>query len=477
MHRSVTRGAKIYFAANLVAQASALLRYVLLSRLLGPEQLGLAAMLILTAQFFESVTDTAADRFMVQDAKGDTPSMQKTVQLALFGRGTFLAAALVITGVGMGMLNLNPGLGFSVAALAVVPLIGGLVNLDVYRYQRTGDFRAASLSQVVAEVASLIATGIAAYITRDHTAIIYGLAVRGLATVLISQLVAQRRYAWGYSKPEAATFRRFALPLFLNGLLLFLGGQGDRLLVGFLGAAELGKYSAIMLLIYYPANMILRFMSNIHLPEMAAARDDPAAFNAASRRLGGRTLLLSVGMMAGFTLVGPVAAPLLFGQQYAQRADIFALLAALEGARFLRLWPVTVALAEGRTTIAMFDNASRLLALPIAAVAMLMTRSLEAILIGFVIGEYVALLTTLALLTRATHISIAQEAGRLVMLAVCSLLAVGWSLAVPAGHLPSMLALLVASVLTLGQLLRMERSVIVQVLGVARTWLAARRTA
>ena len=42
------RGARGYFAASAIAQVCALLRYVLLARLLGPEQLGLAAALILT---------------------------------------------------------------------------------------------------------------------------------------------------------------------------------------------------------------------------------------------------------------------------------------------------------------------------------------------------------------------------------------------------------------------------------------------
>lgn len=471
----MTRGAKIYFAANLVAQASALLRYVLLSRLLGPAELGLAAMLILTAQFFESVTDTAADRFIVQDADGDSPRMQKTVQLALFGRGALLAGALVVTGLGMKLLDPGSAFALSIAAMALSPLIGGLVNLDFYRFQRDGDFRAASITQGAAEVCSLIATGIAAYITRDHTAIIYGLAVRSLATVLISQIVAKRRYGWGYSRPEAITFRRFALPLFLNGLLLFLGGQGDRLLVGFLGAAELGKYSAIMLLIYYPANMLSRYMANIYLPQVAAARGDAQAFNRVGRALGARTLLLSVGMIAGFTLVGPVVAPLLFGHQYAQRPEVFALLAALEGARFLRLWPVTMALAEGRTTIAMFDNASRLLALPLAAVGLLLTRSLEVVLIGFVIGEYLALVTTLALLTRATHVSLVRESGRLVMLAIVSGLALGWAWAVTTYNVVLMITLLVASVLAVGQLIRMEKPTITELLQLAQGWLAARR--
>ena len=47
------------------------MRYVILARLLGPEQLGLAATLLLTAQFFESLSDTGANRFIVQDARGD----------------------------------------------------------------------------------------------------------------------------------------------------------------------------------------------------------------------------------------------------------------------------------------------------------------------------------------------------------------------------------------------------------------------
>src|SRR5689334_8515196 len=78
---TVRRGTKSYLAASLVAQASALARYVVLARMVGPTELGLAATLILTAQFFESISDTGADRFIVQDATGDTPATQGLVQV------------------------------------------------------------------------------------------------------------------------------------------------------------------------------------------------------------------------------------------------------------------------------------------------------------------------------------------------------------------------------------------------------------
>ena len=75
------KGSKAFLFASLTAQACALLRYILLARLLGPEQLGLAVALILTAQFFESVTDSGGDRFLVQDAQGDDPAVQRLVHL------------------------------------------------------------------------------------------------------------------------------------------------------------------------------------------------------------------------------------------------------------------------------------------------------------------------------------------------------------------------------------------------------------
>ncbi|MBU1378225.1 MAG: oligosaccharide flippase family protein [Alphaproteobacteria bacterium] len=471
----MTRGAKGYFAATLVGQVAALLRYVLLSRILGPEQLGYAAMLILTAQFFEFITDTSVDRFIVQDKDGDTTIMQKVVQLALFGRGCLLASALVVTAIGMRLYDPTSTFCYSVAALAIPPLISGLLNVDQYRAQRTGDFRPASVVQVTSEISGLIGTGIAAFIVRDHTAILYGLAAKAVAQVVFSHLVAKRLYGWSYSRPEAATFRRFAIPLFLNGLLLFFGGQGDRLLVGFLGPAELGKYSAILLLIYYPTNVVLRFMQSIHMPRIAASRTEPELLRREARALGGRSFLLAVGVIAGFTLVGPFMSPLLFGPSFAHRPEVFALLAALEGARFLRLWPVTIALAEGRTTIVMLDNASRLVALPLAGLALLMTHSLEAILIALTFGEYISLVTTLWLLSRVTQVSLLRESGRLIMLLIVTTLACLWALAVPAQQMTAMGALLVASLAATIWIVRSEHLVIREAIDVALSRLTALR--
>ena len=425
------RGGKSYFAANLVAQASALARYVLLARLLGPEELGLAAILILTAQFFESISDTGSDRFLVQDEDGDSPVMQGFVQLVLAGRGLLIAAALCTVAVVLAGLDSMPDLRMSLVALAAAPLIGGLTHLDLRRVQRQSDFRPEGLAMMVSETLSLIATGVAAWIVRDHTAVVYGLVVRAIALVAVSHLTATRPYRWAFGRIESRRFTAFAAPLALNGVLLFFGSQGDRLVVGGgLGAAALGHYSAVLLLVYYPASMLTRFLAGIHMPQLAAARPSPAAFAAVRDRLGSRTLWLTCGIVAGFALVAPFFTPLFYGARFAEPFQVFALLGVLQAARFMRFWPTTLAVAVGRSTIVMLNNVARMVALPVALAANLRFHALEAIVMGFIVGEVLALLVALWLLKRAGALDLPRELGRVGLFAMTSVAVIGaaWNL-------------------------------------------------
>ncbi len=407
------QGARAYFAANITSQLFALIRYVVLARLLGPHELGLAATLILTAAFFEAVSDTGSDRFLIQDKDGDNPIMQGVIHAVMAARGVLIAAALALTAGLLAALYKEPDLQISLIALGVAPLIGGLAHLDMRRVQRTSDFRPESAVLFVSETFGLIATGVAAWIFRDHTAVVYGLVVRAISLVVVSHLVANRPYRWAFAGAEARTFGMFAAPLALNGFLLFLGSQGDRVVVGgTLGPAALGYYSAVLLLVYYPAAMLGRFLSGIHLPQLSGAKADPAAFEVRHRDYAARTLLFGAGVVLGFALVAPVATPLLYGKAFAQPLQIFAMLGVLQALRFVRLWPTNVAVSLGQSVIVLLNNAARMAALPLAFAAAALCGSLEAIIGAFFIGEVAALLAALVLLARAKALGLAREVAR-----------------------------------------------------------------
>jgi O-antigen/teichoic acid export membrane protein len=474
----VRKGAKAYFVANLTAQASALLRYILLARLLGPEQLGLAAMLILTAQFFESISDTGADRLLVQDADGDSPRLQGLVQMVLVGRGLGIALALVLSSSLLAYLYHAPTLRTSLMGLALAPLVGGLIHLDMRRVQRANDFRPESLGMIVSETISLVATTAAAVITRDHTAVIYGLVLRALALVVISHVVAKRPYRWAFGKAESLRFTAFAAPLFLNGLLLFLGSQGDRLLIGGgLGPAALGHYSAILLLIYYPSSTLAKFLGGLHLPSLARARDDAARYAFEANRFGGRTILIGIVIMVGFAIVAPVFTPLFYGAKFAQPVQIFAFLGVLQTARFLRLWPTALAVSIGKSTIVMFNNIARMVAVPVALGANYVFHSLEAIVAGFIVGEIVALVVALWLLARAGTISLSQEMARTTAFLVAGGLTIASAWAIHRHDVVAAPFLIAAVALGSAVLIRRERPVVTDSWAKATSGMVRWRTA
>jgi len=437
----VRQGAKAYLAASLVAQAGALARYVVLARMVGPTELGLAATLILTAQFFDSISDMGADRFIVQDASGDTRETQKLVQLAVAVRGVLISGALVLASGLVAALLHTPALAPSLIALALAPLIAGFINLDMRRAQRTGDFRPEALSTILSELAATAAIAFAAWKLRDHTAVVYGLVIRAFVQVVVSHITAKRLYGWAFSKEIARRFSIFAGPLVMNGMLLFFGSQGDRLIVGSaVGPAALGQYSAILLLIFYPVGAMARFLAGMHMPLVAGSRDGAENFARQRDRLAGRCLLISAAAMIGFTLVGPFATPLLYGHRFAQPLPLFAGLAFLQAVRLLRVWPTTLALGTGDSIGVLMGNLVRTIALPVTLGAYFLWPSLYTIVDGFIVAEILALLVALALLMRRGAVETRPElirCGLFILLGAATLVAAhavgarNWLLAAP----------------------------------------------
>jgi len=472
-----SKGAKAYFGSSLVAQVCALLRFTILARLLGPEQLGLAVTLILTAQFFESVSDSGSDRFLIQDRDGDTPRVQRLVHLLAIGRGVFIAVALAVFSVPLARFYHQPMLAGGLIALAISPLIAGFLHFDFRRMQRHKDFAREAAVMLAGEVVGLFATAVAAFVTRDYTAAIWGMIARSLATVAMSWIKAERRYEAGYSAEHARRLAAFATPLMANGLLLFFAAQGDRLLIGNrLGVTELGHYSAVLLLIYYPSQVISRFVQAMHLPLVSGARDDAAERQRRIDDLAAQAGLLAIVQMIGFAIIAPVVVPLLYGRAFHQPALVIALIGILQASRFIRLWPTTEALAIGRSGIVLGNNIVRLIAFPSALAGLWLIGGLVGLTIGFTLGETAAMVTAVILSNVAIGVRPSANLSRVAVFILCcggvgvSAWAVSFDLAVAGGAAA-------ATLLALGAMAWTERRTLEQAAGLARRLLKRGRPA
>lgn len=474
--RPSRKGARAYLVASLVGQVFALLRYSVLARLIGPEQLGMAALLILTSQFLSSVSDTGSERFIVQDRDGDSPRLLGVVHSAMVLRGIAIAAALVIFAGPLSALYDAAEIRSSLMWLGLTPLLLGFVHFGTRQAQRANDFRPESATIICSEMAALIGTAAAAFVVRDHTAVIYGLVLRAVILVIVSHIVSKQPYRLGYAKPEALRFSAFAAPLFLNGLLLFAGQQGDRVLIASTeGAKALGYYSAILLLVQSPMSAMARFMTTVHLPPLAARRADPAQFAEAADRLGGRMALITVVAATGFTLVGPTATWLLYGKEFVQPLGLFALLAALQTLRFARSWPNTVAISVSRSGVMTVNNVARLVAIPAAFACIAAGWGLEGVVAGYIVGEVAAIIVSLIQLSLSKTIELRREMVRVGLMSLLLATLCGWSLTIDARGLWILPVLAFFSVAGMAAFVRNERSTLVELASLAKRRLRFRR--
>jgi O-antigen/teichoic acid export membrane protein len=467
------RGATILFAGSTVAQACALARYTVLARLLGPEQLGLAATMVLTSQFFTSITDSGSDRFLIQDRDGDTPEVQKFVQLVWVTRGCVIAAALMIFSGPISLLFQAPAIAPGLIGLALASLIFGFVHLDMRRAQRRNDFSTEGVATVIGEALGLVATVVAALTTRNFTAILYGLVTRSAAIAVVSHLRAQRPYAIGFSRAHAARLAGFTGPLMVNGLLMFMAQQGDRIVVGNkLGVIQLGYYSAVLLLVFYPSAVLMGYLQAIQLPRIAATRDNADHRVAAADGLAGQATLLAILQAAGFAIVGPVAITLLYGARYAQAPLVVCLIGVLQASRFLRYWPTTMALGIGKSHIVLIGNVVRLAGLAAAVVGAILSKSLISIALGLTLGEMAAVTTALVMINLAESRPVFSQLGRVAIFVLAMATLGAWPLALAKPSLLPLIALSAATAVVALTVWLREQRTIGEGLGAARRILA-----
>jgi O-antigen/teichoic acid export membrane protein len=434
---------------------------VVLARFLGPEQLGLAATLVLTGSFFDFISDTGADRFLIQDRDGDKEPVQKLVHLVYIARGATIAMGLALCAWPIALVYHAPQLTSALMILALSPLILGLLHLDLRRAQRHLDFRAEAICMIVAELSGLAATATAAVLTHHFTAILYGLICRAIVMVIVSHLRAERPYRVGFSPEHSARLRRFAIPLMFNGLLLFFATQGDRAVVGNrLGFIALGRYSAILLLIYYPAAILVKYVQAMYLPLLARGRDDPAQRWRTANVMGGQVLILGLAMSAGFAVLAPLAVQILYGARFSQDVMVIALIGVLQSSRFLLVFPNAVAISTGRSGAALAVNVARLVAYPAVFTGAMGLAGLAGVLASFILGELVAHAVGLMLLSRDFQRPLFAGFDRLLIFAFASLdiLALTWSAS--HGLWPGFAAAAAGAVATIGWIAYRERPAI-----------------
>jgi O-antigen/teichoic acid export membrane protein len=404
----ILRGAAVITAAVAVEYATQFVRSFALSRLLGPTEFGIASAMAIMWALIDMSTGLGADRYLVQARDGDTESALAVAHALTLARSTLSATLLAVLAFPTAHLLGVPQCSGSFVWLAVIPLVRGFEHLRLEQLQRAHLFWPWATANAMTNVLGLVVGTCAAFVLRDHRAVLWGLGTQAVTVVAATHVFAGLKYRVSFAAEPAVRALRFGLPLMLNGLALATLGQFDRPVVGsFLGVAMLGRYGLATMMFYLPTSLLARVAVSVLQPRLSGAWHDSPLF--VFPRLF-RQLNAAIALTAalGGTMVAIAGSPLLsfvFGHAYAVSDMFFAIFSLAIFVRFAKISANLAGLAMGRTMHLMLSNMPSALGLVGTIVGLSLVPSLVVAAVGLLAGELLGAVTAFVLLGRNLNVS------------------------------------------------------------------------
>lgn len=382
--RDLSLGEAAGFAANFF-------RYLVLARVLGPENFGIAASLALTVQILQTISNMALNILLVQSKRGEENELLATAHSVQVLRGLISAGLIAALAWPVSAMFGVPEARWAFQVLALAPLLEGLLHLDVFRMEREMRFRPGICVNVLPKIASAAAAWPVAAWLGNYAAALWLLIGQGAVAVVVSHALAERPYRLAWHKASVAEIFRFGWPLLVNGALFFAISQGDRFIVGAAyGMRDLGIYAAAAGMVMTLSGSLFKVVQTAALPALARAQDSPREFVRRHRICLWLFAALSALYGPALIIAGGFVAVLVYGPEYRAAGVLVAWLAAAQAIRLLRLAPSLSAMARGDTRCLMHANLLRLTGVAAALVAALAQAGLPSVAASAVLGELAA---------------------------------------------------------------------------------------
>lgn len=390
MKSSLAKNGIVVFGANLLASVFSLMRNILLARMLGPENYGVGAVFVLVLTFLDMASNLSLDRQIVQSEKGFDQKFINNIHFAEFIKGVALALLMYLGAPVYAELLGVESIQWAFELLGIVPLIRGMRNWGIAVEQKDSKFRSTIYVEIMPQLLSLVAIWPLYHFVDDYRVFIYITFIQAIALVVISHLVTKTPYSPRFNKEFSKSIIGFGWPLLLNGLLMYLFLQGDRVLVSrFYGLEMLGYFSAAFSLSIMPVMILGKVVNTLFLPLLSENNTETNNYKRLLVYLCGLLSLLYAMFMYA---CGEFLYVLIYGSEYIEGAYILGVIGIVHALRILRSAPATLAISSANTKSILISNIIRGVGFLLAVWCAINEYEIHWILVSAGIGEVLSLL-------------------------------------------------------------------------------------
>lgn len=301
--------------------ASASIRFgsnVVLSRLLGPEILGVVVIAQAVRTGCDLLTDLGPEQNVVHSPHGDDERFLNTVWTLQVLRGLLVSlACLALSPVLAHFYRIDVGVLMVVSA---APLLNSFMSTSIFSAAKRMDVKARNMLELVAEVVGLVINVALAFSLRSVWAPILGIVLSIAARSALTYLLPHPRHRFLLDRTHAAQILGFSKWIMLSSVSFYAAVFADRLYLGrVVSLATLGVFGLARGVAELPATVAGRLAFQIVFPFVAQHGDAFGTATPARKELGRIRMHFLLLVLAGIATVmawSDWAVRLLYGHRY-----------------------------------------------------------------------------------------------------------------------------------------------------------------
>ena len=308
-------------------------RTLVLARLLAPDDFGLFGMAALALAVLERLSQTGVRAALIQQ-RDHTREELDTAWTIQVGRGVILGVALFaaapLVGRFFDALDLVPLL----RVLSLVPLLEGLTNVGVVRFEWGLEFHRRFWYRASGAFAEALVGIVWAVLVASPWALVAGFVAGSLVRAAASYRAHPFRPRVRLSLPAARSLLSYGRWFFWSELMVFLVTQGDDLLVAlWLGPTAVGLYQMAYMLASLPTTQVTHVVGEVAFPSYARMRDSRRKLRLTYERILFGTTLVTFPVSVAIMVFAEEGVRVLLGPTWLAAVPALQVLAVLGGLR------------------------------------------------------------------------------------------------------------------------------------------------
>jgi PST family polysaccharide transporter/lipopolysaccharide exporter len=314
---------------NAVNRGILLLMLIVLARLIGPEELGLVGIALLTLSGLKKFTNIGLNSALIQHEDEYVDGYLDTVWLLEIGRGVIVAGGMVLASPVIASLFGEPRAELLLQVIAISPILFSLKNPGVVYFDKHLDFHKEFVYQLGGTVIRAVISIGYALVEPTAWAFVAGFLSADAAKFVLSYVIDDYRPWFNFDREAAEELIDYGKWMTGSSILLFLNTEGDDAFVGWLlGPAALGFYQYAYRLSNAPATEVTQMISRVMFPAFSKLQNNTQRLRYAFLNTLRMTSFVSFPAAFGIAAVAPTFVRAFLGPEWTEMILAMQILAA-----------------------------------------------------------------------------------------------------------------------------------------------------